>query len=135
MTGPDWTRVSTSTGYKVVYFPDHPRAWSTGYVYIHVIVAEKKLGRYLKKGENVHHIDGNRLNNNPNNIEVLSKTAHHKKHAQEQIASFETQVCANCGTTFKRRSNQRKELKGTKEVFCSRNGFRPRRLMDKATAS
>lgn len=31
---------------------------------------EKKLGRKLQKGENVHHRDGDKLNNDPSNLEL-----------------------------------------------------------------
>jgi hypothetical protein len=38
--------------------------------YEHRYVMSKILGRNLVKGESVHHIDGNRLNNNPSNLEL-----------------------------------------------------------------
>jgi|ERR1035437_1632514 hypothetical protein len=40
--------------------------------------AEKYLGRKLKKGEHVHHIDGDKRNNNDDNLEVFPS---HKEHA------------------------------------------------------
>lgn len=45
----------------------------------HRIVAEEKLGRPLKPGEVVHHIDGNKRNNNPENLMVF---ASQKEHAE-----------------------------------------------------
>jgi HNH endonuclease len=47
--------------------------------YEHRIVAERKLGRRLKEGEVVHHIDGDRLNNDPDNLEILSSQSEHMK--------------------------------------------------------
>lgn len=47
--------------------------------HIHRIVAEAVLGRKLKRGEVVHHIDGNRLNNRPENLLVLPNQAEHAK--------------------------------------------------------
>ena len=48
---------------------------------VHRKAAEDKLGRRLYSWEEVHHIDGNHFNNDPENIEVLSKSEHSKIHA------------------------------------------------------
>lgn len=51
----------------------------------HRMVAARKIGRPLKKGEVVHHIDGNRRNNHPDNLEVLPSQAEHARlHAVER---------------------------------------------------
>lgn len=43
----------------------------------HRIVAERKLGRPLRPGEVVHHVDGDKRNNAPSNIEVLASQREH----------------------------------------------------------
>lgn len=48
--------------------------------YLHRIVMEEHLGRELLTTEDVHHIDGNGLNNDINNLVVLDKTIHSKFH-------------------------------------------------------
>jgi hypothetical protein len=45
----------------------------------HRAVMERLLGRKLTKGEVVHHIDGDRLNNTPENLELLPSQAVHRK--------------------------------------------------------
>jgi hypothetical protein len=43
---------------------------------LHRIIAAAKLGRALKKEEDVHHLDGNKLNFSPENLEVLGHREH-----------------------------------------------------------
>jgi hypothetical protein len=72
-------------GYVIVEYPEHPRAFDTGAsilgVYEHILVAEDVvLGRPLKEGEVVHHLDFCRNNNSPDNLLVLSGPMHGKLH-------------------------------------------------------
>ena len=60
-------------GYVVVRVPDHPRAGRHPYVFEHVLVAEQMLGRYLVKGETVHHRNGVRDDNRPENLELWTR--------------------------------------------------------------
>ena len=44
--------------------------------YEHQLVMEKKLGRMLRKGEVVHHDDGNGRNNAPGNLTLTDLAGH-----------------------------------------------------------
>lgn len=46
-------------------------------VHEHRVVAKQKLGRELLPGEVVHHIDGNKRNNAPDNLMVFSSQKEH----------------------------------------------------------
>ena len=45
-------------------------------IYLHRFIVECYIGRKLKKNEIVHHIDGNVLNNNIMNLEVMTQSIH-----------------------------------------------------------
>lgn len=46
----------------------------------HRVVAEQTLGRPLVCGEVVHHIDGDKLNNAPENLAVMTQAQHMREH-------------------------------------------------------
>jgi hypothetical protein len=50
------------------------------YVLEHRLVASKKIGRPVQRGEVVHHINGIRDDNRPENLEVISADVHSKQH-------------------------------------------------------
>ena len=63
--------------YKAIYAPNHPKGLNNGCVYEHILVAEEKLGRFLKDGEVVHHRDLDKMNNSPDNLIVFINQAEH----------------------------------------------------------
>ena len=46
----------------------------------HRVIAEQKICRQLRPGEVVHHIDGDRRNNHPDNLEVMTQAEHINLH-------------------------------------------------------
>jgi len=70
-------RLVDADGYILVYCPDHPHRSAHNKVREHRLVMEKKLGRFLDPKEVVHHIDGNRANNHPDNLAMFRSNADH----------------------------------------------------------
>lgn len=64
-------------GYKYIGYPLHPHATKKGYILEHRLLMETILGRYLKETEIVHHIDGNKLNNDIKNLELINSLNSH----------------------------------------------------------
>lgn len=76
------------SGYWTVFIKEHPRKLNNGRVFEHILIAEKKYGRFIEKGEPIHHIDFDRTNNNPKNLYLCSGHKEHKDihHTLESIA-------------------------------------------------
>lgn len=86
----------TNYGYKKIRKTTHPFADCDGFVFEHRLVAEKYLltdensveingTRYLSKEYVVHHIDHNKLNNDPSNLCVYTLAEHTRLHVLHQI--------------------------------------------------
>ena len=67
-------------GYWQVYAPKSSEARDNGYAPELRLVVSKKLGRPLRDGEVVHHIDGDKRNNRAKNLQVMTRAEHYKLH-------------------------------------------------------
>ena len=59
---------------------DHSRANLAGQVYEHILVMEKLLGRPIIADEVVHHENGDKTDNQPKNLRLLTKSEHGRHH-------------------------------------------------------
>jgi hypothetical protein len=97
---PNWKggRIRHSMGYYLLLIPSHPFCNQSGYVPEHRVVAEKRLGRYINpKQEHVHHLDGNKANNESSNLVVLTPLEHSRTHNNWQlIDGVWWKTCRSC---------------------------------------
>ncbi len=101
--------------------PKHPKANSKGLYPLHRVRMENKLGRLLKEGEDVHHVDEDKKNNAPSNLEVKTKSEHGKEH--NKPLPLVKCVCPVCDKKFKITGYALRLRKGRNKsgkIFCSR---------------
>lgn len=68
-------RFQSSIGYEMVLLEGQGK-----YTTAQKAIMEKTLGRKLRPGEVVHHRDGDKMNNDVSNLEVMSRAAHARIH-------------------------------------------------------
>ena len=74
-------RSTHSCGYIYVTCKGHPRALKLGsYVLEHILVVEEFIGRYLSEEEIVHHINGKKDDNRPENLYITNLSEHTNMH-------------------------------------------------------
>ncbi len=74
----------SKAGYFYIWKPNHPSAEKRGYVNRSILVAEEKIGRFLKRNERVHHINEIKDDDRPENLEIMTEREHKSLHAQKR---------------------------------------------------
>jgi len=92
-------------GYIMIKCPEHPRANKEGRVLQHIVVMEEMIGRYLRDGEVVHHINGNRSDNRKENLKLFASNGAHLHF--ELTKDMSERRCCDCGSaeTYGRKWN------------------------------
>lgn len=83
-------KAKDGSGYMRIYMPNHTRACNS-YVFEHVLIAEKVLGKPLPHGAVVHHVNGIKDDNRNNNLVICESIGYHK------ILHRRTKALAECG--------------------------------------
>jgi len=73
-------RRTRSDGYILLKMHTHPRAGKDGYVLEHIVVWEATHNHKLPEGWHIHHINGIKGDNRPNNLVAISPQRHKLKH-------------------------------------------------------
>jgi len=73
-------------GYIVLHRPSHPNARASGDVFEHTVVMSEVLGRPLFSDENVHHKNGVKDDNHPENLELWTKSQPAGQRVKDKIA-------------------------------------------------
>lgn len=146
-SNPNWKGgIRRAQGYVFLQRPDHPKAGKNGYVREHVLIMSDHIGRPIATNEIVHHRDGVRDHNWIENLELMTRSAHHSLHhkgvrkensikalrgrtSEEWKHIWNTTLlhkrmkphtCAGCGIDFYR--------KGTRPKYCTHSCYARSRI-------
>jgi len=73
----------------------------------HQLVAESMLGRPLVSGEHVHHRNGDKQDNRPENLQVVTNAEHQRMHEWSITKSGRvTLTCKRCGAEYERKASR-----------------------------
>lgn len=104
--------------------PPHPRRNSKGLYPLHRVLVENDLGRLLISGEDVHHKDENKKNDDPSNLEVKLKAEHALEHAFERAPELVITECGFCGRPIRVNPGiyrRKMKIHTSGKLFCSRS--------------
>jgi len=79
-------RFIATDGYARIYKPAHPNSWPNGQMLEHIYVMSQIIGRPLLKEENVHHKNGIRDDNRPENLELWSTSQPAGQRIQDKVS-------------------------------------------------
>lgn len=97
-------------GYVVRHEPSNPNACPNGIVYQHRHVMSEMLGRPLCDGENVHHKNGDRADNRPDNLELWIVGQPAGQRAVDVVA-WAREILATYGDLVDRMADKRPQLR------------------------
>ena len=125
--------MKSGNGYEIVKIHGHPVASKAGIAFKHRLVWHENFGE-IPEGKVVHHINGNKLDNRIENLELLTRSEHMKKHYEEGatlkemngVIEYVSVECFVCGRTVVRKkcvqlSNNRNANSTHANATCSRS--------------
>lgn len=101
------------SGRFYVYYPKHRLADKKGYVLRSILHYEYFNNKLIEKGNDIHHIDKDRLNDDPDNLLQIEHAEHGRLHNPRQRIE---RVCLFCKKKFGVQLNRIKNKKGK---YCS----------------
>lgn len=108
--------------YELVIAPDdYPGPLYRGrYCLAHVLSYWKAYGIIPKSNEVIHHIDGNKYNNNSLNLQLMTREAHSELHNKTRLIKLVEFICPGCQNHFIKSRRDTFLVKGGRYNCCSK---------------
>jgi hypothetical protein len=95
-------KTTNSYGYVKSMCPGHPRADRDGYVFEHILIAEKAFGGHLPEKVEVHHFDEKKSNNSNRNLVICEDHSYHRllhcrTKSMQATGKPNLRYCSDCG--------------------------------------
>jgi HNH endonuclease len=92
-----------SSGYIAILAPDHPRADPNGLVREHLLIVDAVMGKPLREGAEVHHVNEDKTDNAHTNLVVCHDRAYHallhvRQRALDECGNANWRKCIHCKT-------------------------------------
>ena len=104
----------TQSEYCRTRLPNHDRANSSGYVKDSILLAEKALGKQLPDGAVVHHANGIKTDNRPENLVICKNDSYH------QILHTRMRALKECGNSNWRKCSNCKKYDDPKSMYINK---------------
>ncbi len=94
---PERKPIKDQAGYILIYKPDHPRANKYGRVFEHIVVWEEYNKKPVPKGYVIHHLNGVKNDNKPENLVAMKFGEHinQRKPYEKRIEILEEIIARN----------------------------------------
>lgn len=120
-----------SKGRFRVWCPDHPRAYNEGYILRAIVAYEAYYGVKVTPDMDIHHKNGNKLDDSKNNLEMMSHGEHTMLHNINPNLYIK-RICENCKKEFEIEWYKLHDLSGgakRRGVYCCQKCFHESRRM------
>ena len=106
--------------YILVIAPDNSpgKKYRGRYCSEHVLVYWQHFGILPNNDEIIHHKDGNKRNNNINNLELMKRSEHAKMHQLSKGEAYIKMQCPFCGNEFIRSKSNSYFYKDNRSSMC-----------------
>lgn len=107
--------------YELVIAPEgYPgKRYRGRYAYEHHVVFWKTHGRMPEPGMVVHHKNDQKRQNDPGNLEEMTRAGHSSHHSSQRPTAWTTLICAWCAEVFQRRNRHHKPWQ--ERNYCCRS--------------